>query len=333
MLDLDTFLLMIYVEIDDWYQQVIAPVKPKRGKPPQFQDSEALTVAVLSEWRAGVPWQSERGCLRYLHQYYGDWFPHLPHISAFNERKRHLFGVLVQLQQQLARRWTSLYESADSLVLPAGSLGQRQREKGHWLWESDIGKAPHGYFWGDRWLASVTQVGAISGWLVGTASLNDRWLMEAFVSTRAGQPQLVEPPRRTKDARSQHTPPPTGFIGGFAAVGQLLGEAYLADGNFNGRRWLTHWQECYGATVIARPRYNEKVRWSKALVRWLRQRRQIVETAFAVLERVFAIKHLQAHSRWGQYTRLAAKAAAYNLGMWLNECLQRPRLALETLLC
>jgi hypothetical protein len=64
MLDLDTFMMMIYDKIADWYREAIAPVKPKRGRPPDFSDAEALTVAVLSEWRAGVPWQSERGCVR-----------------------------------------------------------------------------------------------------------------------------------------------------------------------------------------------------------------------------------------------------------------------------
>lgn len=334
-MDLDTFLLSIYVFVDEWYREHIRPDKPKRGTPARFSDAEALTVSVVSEWRAGVPWQSERGCLRHLHAHYAAWFPHLPQISAFNDRKRYLFGVLVRLQQALAERLSPegvVYEVVDSLPLPAASFGQVNREHSHWLWESRAGKAPHGWLWGDRWLASVTSQGAVTGWLVGAASVNDRWLMEAFLSTRAGCPQMVEPPRRKKDAKSQRTPPPCDFIGGFAAVGPTRGDGYLADGNFNGDRWRNHWHDRYAARVLTKPRYNEKRSWSAEWSTWLNRHRQIVETAFAVLDRVLHIKQMQAHSRWGQYTRLAAKTAAYNLGMWFNRCLGRPLLALETLL-
>ena len=73
--------------------------------------------------------------------------------------------------------------------------------------------------------------------------------------------------------------------------------------------------------------------WADPNKRWLSSRRQIVETVFARLDAVFGIKHLAAHSAWGQYTRVAAKLAAYNLGLWFNQLLGRPLGALETLLC
>jgi hypothetical protein len=152
MLDLDTFIIMIYVFVEEWYQKHIAPIKPKRGRPSEFSDSEMLTVAILSEWRKGVAWDSERGCVRYLHQYYRDWFPHLPRRSAFNSRKRHLLGVYIRLQQALAD-WLeqgsgNLYESVDTLPLPAGSNRQYSQESSHWLWQSGIGYSHQGWIWG-----------------------------------------------------------------------------------------------------------------------------------------------------------------------------------------
>jgi len=335
-MDLETFFTTVYVLVDDWYKDEMANRKAGVGAPPRMSDSEVLTLALVGQWRVGVPWQSERGLVRYIHAHGRSMFPTMLQYSAFNQRVRYLFGMLVSLQQAVAT-WLGqaqeLYECVDSLPLPAGSLGQYNREKGHWLYTARIGRGPSGWFWGDRWLVSVTPSGIITGWLVGAADINDRWLMEAFVSARAGTPQLVQPPRRTKDAQSQYTPPPVGFIGAWRACGLPMDRPYLADGNFNGRRWRDHWRSTYQAEVITPPPPNEPQRWSWAWNGWLRRHRQPIETAFAHLAQVFGVKHLQAHSRWGQFTRLAAKSAAYNLGLFINRMLHRPLGALGTLLC
>jgi hypothetical protein len=61
-MDLDSFLTKIYVYIDDWYADKMAPyLKRTRGSKPKMSDSEVLTVASAGSWRKGVPWQSERG--------------------------------------------------------------------------------------------------------------------------------------------------------------------------------------------------------------------------------------------------------------------------------
>jgi len=337
-MDLETFLTTLYVLVDDWYKEDIAPqMKRKVGAKPRMSDSEVLTVALAGQWRVGVPWQSERGLVRCLDAHWRGMFPTMLGRSGFNKRVRCLWGAFVLLQQQVAALLDSpqqVYECVDSLPLPAFSNGQAHRQPSHWLWQSRRGWGAYGaFFWGDQLLVSVQPGGAITGWLVGAADLNDRWLLEAFLSARAGEPRLVEPPRRRRDAWADYTPPPLGFIGGFAAVGRALPRPYLADGGFNGRRWLRHWWHGYQAEVITVPVYNEQPNWSPEWKRWFASHRQIVETAFAWLEGVFGIKRLNAHSRWGQYTRIAAKTAAYNIGLFINRWLNRPDGALATLLC
>lgn len=335
-MDLETFMTTVYVLVDDWYKQHVAALKPKVGSPAQMSDSEVLTLAVVGQWRVGVPWQSERGLVRYMQLHGRAMFPKMLQTSAFNQRVRGLYGVLVKLQQAVAS-WLGQeqadYECVDSLPLAAGSLGQYTREQGHWLYTARIGRGPSGWFWGDRWLVSVTAQGIITGWLVGAANINDRWLMQAFVSQRAGNAQLCQPPRRRKDARRQHISPPVGFIGAWQACGVASHRPYIGDGNFNGRRWREHWRLHYQADVITVPHTNETHPWSTAWKSWLRRLRQPIETTFARMESVFGVKRLNAHSRWGQYTRLAAKSAAYNLGMFINQRLNRPLGALATLLC
>jgi Transposase DDE domain len=337
-MDLETLFTTVYVLVDDWYKEEMQTTFQRRiGAPPKMSDSEVLCVAVLGQWRLGVPWQSERGLVRYLQAHGRALFPTMLQRSAFNRRVRCLWGAFVLLQQHVAALLDSpdyLYECVDTLPLPALSNGQAQHQSSHWLWQSRRGLGAYGsFFWGDQLLLSVQPSGAITGWLVGTADLNDRWLLEAFLSARAGEPRLVEPARRTRDAYADHTPPPVGFIGGFAAVGQARPRPYLADRGFNGRRWLRHWWHGYQATVIAVPMHNEPPTWSREWKRWLASHRQIIETTFAWLDGIFGIKRLNAHSRWGQYTRLAAKTAAYNIGLYINRLLGRPTGALATLLC
>ena len=335
-MDLETFFTTVYVLVDDWYKQQIAELKSTVGAPARMSDSEVLTVALVGQWRVGVPWQSERGLVRYLQAHGRGMFPTMIGKSSFNQRVRDLWGAFIVLQQvvrALLESVVAVYECVDSLPLVAFSNGQALRQREHRLWQSTVGRGAGSWFWGDHLLAAVSRNEVVSGWLLGTASINDRWLMEAFVSARAGQPQLVEPPRQSAAARAEHTPPPVGAIGPFQAVGYAQDRPYLADKGFNGQRWSSHWQTQYQAVVITAPPDNTAHRWSSQAKVWLASHRQIIETVFARLDQVFHIKHLNVHSRWGQYTRVAAIMAAYNIGLFINRSLGRPLGTLATLIC
>jgi hypothetical protein len=336
MMDLETFFTTVYVLVDDWYKEQIADMKPKVGAPAQMSDSEVLTVALVGQWRVGVPWQSERGLVRYMQAHGRGMFPTMLGKSAFNQRVRDLWGAFILLQQivsELLDSARAVYECVDSLPLVAFSGGQALRQREHRLWQSTVGRGAGSWFWGDHLLAAVSRNEVVTGWLLGTAAINDRWLLEAFVSARAGQPQLVEPARETPAARAEQTPPPVGAIGPFQAVGFAQDRPYLADKGFNGKRWSSHWQTQYQATVITAPPDNTSQRWASRAKVWLASHRQIIETVFARLEGVFHIKHLNVHSRWGLYTRVAAIMAAYNIGLFINRLLGRPLGTLATLIC
>jgi hypothetical protein len=302
-----------------------------------MSDSEVLTVALAGQWRIGVPWQSERGLVPYLHAHGRGWFPGMLQRSAFNLRVRQLWGALVQLQQvtaHLLEGAADIFECVDSLPLPAYSMGQAAREPRHWLWQSTLGHGQYGeWFGGDHLLMSGLRTGAITGWLVGAAHINDRWLLEAFLSARMDAPRLQGPAPRKRDGRKAWRLPPHGFIGAWAAVGHDSNRPYLTDKGFNG--WRFHWRWAYQAQVINVPPANtvDESTWSPEWKRWLAHHRQIIETVFATLDTVFGIKDLKTHSRWGQYTRIAAKTAAYNIGLFINRWLGRPAGALATLLC
>ena len=336
-MDLDTFLTELYVLVDDWYKaEGCILLAHHAGPEPKLSDSEVLTLAIAGRWRVGVPWQTERGMVRYMQAHGRQWFPRMLQRSAFNQRARALWGGCLRLQQQVAG-WletaTSSYESTDSVPLPACSLAQAATGDGHWLWWSTLGHGGNhgGWFWGEQLLLSVSQSSAITGWLVGPAATDDRWMLQALVSERAHRGELVGPLKRPRDG-SRRPSPPVAEIVPPEAVGVATGNPYLADSGFHGERWQQHWRQ-YGAEVITIPAENTLHPWTPAEKRWLRHHRQIIDTVFARLVTVFGLFHLQAHSRAGQLSRLAAIGAAYNIAIWFNRLAGRPAGALATLLC
>ena len=101
----------------------------------------------------------------------------------------------------------------------------------------------------------------------------------------------------------------------------------LSDCGFRGDDWLEHWAQAYGVQVCPLPKAAPR-----ATRHWLSSVRQVVETTFANLSENFGLKYPGAHSTWGLLMRVAAKVAAYNLGMMINRLLGRPDFAFATLI-
>lgn len=336
-MDLDTFFTTVYVLIDDWYKQRMAGnMQRHAGAALKMSDSEVLTVAIAGQWRVGVPWQSERGLVRYLHTHGRGWFPTMLKRSQFNQRVRDLWAALVVLQQSVAA-WLDqgeLYECVDCTPLPHCSLAQAASYDSHWL-SGELGRGGNngGWFYGEQLLMSVSASGVITGWLVGLAAIDDRWMMQAFLSTRHGYLDMLPPqPTPKKQDQSKRIATAHSFSPAIT-VGFERGLPYLVDDGFNGQRWLDHWQAEYDVDVIASPPRNAKNAWSREDKKWLAHHRQIVETVFSRLTETFGLKRLNAHSDWGKVTRLAAKMAAYNIGVFFNRLLGRPDGAVATLIC
>lgn len=336
-MDLETFLTLLYVCVDDWYKvEGVHLMQRHAGAAVQMSDSEVLTVALAGRWQVGVPWRSERGVVRYMQAHGRQWFPTMLQRSAFNRRVRHIWGCFVRLQQVVAQ-WLetpdTAYECVDCMPLAACSLAQAARGEGHWLWWSALGHGGNwgGWTFGEQVLLAVHQHQAITGWLIGPASADDRWMMQALVSARQGT-MCLQPPPPAQRGRRHLSPAPQGQILPTIAANVGHPRPYLADRGFNGARWQRHWTQ-WQAVVISQPPDNAPEHWTDSLKHEVCSRRQIVETVFARLTEVMGLNRLHAHSRWGQLTRIAATCAAYNFGIWFNRLLQRPDGALATLIC
>lgn len=122
---------------------------------------------------------------------------------------------------------------------------------------------------------------------------------------------------------------PTGAVWPRCGAGEASGALYLSDNGFFGAFWQTHWREDYGALVLTPKNYRgaDAHRRKRQHSGW----RQIVETMNGHLERTFGLRFPGARSKWGLLTRVSAKIAAMNIGIFLNRLFGRPKLALETL--
>src|SRR5258708_13590399 len=158
-MDMNTFLTTLYVYVDDWYKAEIPDtIARRRGPDGQLSDSEVLTLALVGQWRWGVPWQSERGMVRYMQGEGRQWFPGMLGRSRYNERARCLWVVLIKLQQGLAEQLgsrTALYEGADCVPWPCCSTAQ-SRKKRHWLlWGTHGHGGTHDWNLGDQAVVGV----------------------------------------------------------------------------------------------------------------------------------------------------------------------------------
>ncbi len=320
-LDLETFLTILYVMVDDLYQTHVRPCMPAHGGPAaELSDSEVLCLCLASQWRSGVPWKSERGFLRYAVKHLRSLFPGLTSQSAFNRRVRRLWGAFILIQQAVAEQLRSPDDCdvMDCVPVPI-ARGARSFHPG---WLADIARIGKGgnerYFYGLRLLLVVGASGPAVSWTLASGNVQDRWLAELVFSTQAGCPQVTGP----QPPRSQ---PPRDWVGPVQSGGQPSQRLKVADEGYDGRAWHDHWATDYGAHVVTMPKSDPNHRWFASL-------RQAIETAFSNLCDSFGLKFPGAHTTWGLLTRIAAKLAAYNLGIAINRFLHRPDFAFATLI-
>jgi hypothetical protein len=325
-LELETFLTALYVMVDDLYQSSVLPHKPARGGPaPRLSDSEVLCLGLAAQWRSGVPWKSERGLVRYVQAHLRHLFPDMTSQSAFNRRLRRLWGAYILLQQAVAEQlWEPGHcELMDCAPVPI-ARGARSFHPGWLAGVAHIGKGGNDrYFYGVHLLLVVSSRAVATGWTLAAGNVQDRWLAELLLSSRAGRPQLAGPAAATGAPRLD---PPTDWMGPSLSCGRGRHCPIVADLGYSGADWQHHWAVDYDARVLTPPE-NERHR---ARV-WFSSLRQAIETAVAMLCDSFGLHFPGAHTIWGLLTRIAAKLAAYNTGILINRTLGRPDLAFPTL--
>jgi len=308
MMDQDTFLTTLYVMIDDFCQSEGFDEKHRPGPQASLSCSEVITLALFGQWRQ---FPSERAFYRYAQHHLRSAFPQLPDRSQFNRLLRQQRDAITAFGLHLVRLLTAqacLYEVLDSTA--AVTRDAKRRGTGWLAGQADIGWSNRiGWYEGFHLLLSVTPTGVIAGFGFGSASTHDQHLAATLFAVR--------------QTPSSRLPGP-----GLPAQG-----AYVADKGFAGERPRRQWLLQHLVELVTPPHQSSKrMRWPKALRRWLAGIRQIIETVNDKLLNTFRLARERPHDLTGFQGRLAAKVGLHNFCIWFNLHLGRAPLAFADLL-
>jgi hypothetical protein len=289
-MDLDSFLVSLYVLVDDWWQEHHpSPLRKKKpGRPALLSDPEVITLTILAQWPR---FRSERDFWRFADAHLRPYFPHLCTQGQFNRRVRALEPELRALQRALAGQIaepSAVYRVLDTTLVPA-VVRVRASRKGLFCGQASFGRSASKTEWvyGFKVALVVDPKGVVSAFGLAPAASDERPIGEALIA-------------------------------------EDLHEAYLADKGFTGLEWERHWLERYGALVAATPYNDSRRAWSKTDRRWAAGKRQIIEGVICQLKDFFGLERHRAKTLAGLLARLAAKVAAYTCGQRINDTLGRP---------
>jgi hypothetical protein len=268
-----------------------------------------ITLALFGQW---VQFPSEWAFYRYAQHHLRAAFPRLPARSQFNRLLRQYrdaitaFGLFLVclLQAQECN-----YEVLDSTA--AVTRDAKRRGRGWLAGQADIGWSNRiGWYEGFHLRLGVTPLGMISGFGFGSASTHDQHLAATLFATR-------------------HHPSPRLPSAGLPTQG-----AYVADkGKAFERPYRQWWLEHQVEVVTPPHQSSQRMRWPKALRRWLASIRQIIETVNDKLLNTFRLARERPHVLTGFQARLAAKVGLHNFCIWLNLHLGRAPLATARVAC
>lgn len=306
MIDEDTFLTILYVEVDEFCKACLPPlVQP--GPAASLCRSEVVTLGIFGQW---ARFSSERDFYRYAVRHLRRAFPALPHHSQFNRLLRKHRETIVAFFLHLAKFLDSadwLYEVLDSSGVCTRDAKRRGRG---WLpglatigWSNRVG-----WYEGFHLLVAISPTGVLTGFGFAPAHVHDNPMAETFLALR-------------------HHPHPR-----LLSVGLATPRPYVADKGFCGRENRARWHSLYHAQVISPPTRRSRHPWPKALRRWLAGIRQIVESVYDKLHNALRLGGERPHDLTGFQARLAGKAALHNFCIWLNQQLGRPLLAFADLI-
>jgi hypothetical protein len=288
-MDLDSFLVSLYVLVDDWWQEHHPSSARKPGRPALLSDPEVITLAILAQWPR---FRSERDFWRFASAHLRPYFPNLCTQSQFNRRVRALEPELRALQRAFAGQIaepSAVYRVLDTTLVPA-VVRVRASRKGLFCGQASFGRSASKTEWVYGFKVALVVVdpdGVITAFGLASASSDERPIGEALIA-------------------------------------EDLHEAYLADKGFTGVEWERHCSERYGALVAATPKNNSRRAWSKEDRRWAAGKRQIIEGVICQLKDFFSLERHRAKTLCGLLARLAAKVAAYTCGQRINDSLGRP---------
>src|SRR5215210_5306732 len=194
MMDLDSFLISLYVYIDEWWKAFHPPNAPRRpGRPALLSESEVLTLAILAQWPR---FRSERDFWRFASAHLREYFPNLCSQSQLNRRVRALESELRALQRDFAGNIcepSAVYRMLDTTLVPA-MVRVRACRKGLFAGQATFGRSVSKTEWvyGFKVALSVSPRGVITAFGLAPANCDERPIGDFLVGCDGHETYLAD---------------------------------------------------------------------------------------------------------------------------------------------
>jgi transposase len=294
---LDDVFLLAYCLIDDLYVELAPPSLRQRPRYERLEmsDAEVLTLSVMQE---ALSIDSESSFMRFVRRNLAHLFPRLLTRDRYSRRRRALTPMALRLFRRLAdgfeqhARWLVI----DSAPIETASF-VRSQSAGVSMPEAAYGYIPSKkrHFFGFRLHLVVTDEGAISDFGLCPADVDERTVAREVLRRFEGY-----------DVLADH-----GYSGD-----QMQASAARAG-----------YRLAVSPKRSQKPTTREEALWR----RWLRSKRDLVESVFGMLADQFRLETTRALSTRGLQTRIVAKVLSFNLSLTINRLLGRDLLAVKSL--
>jgi hypothetical protein len=289
--DLDTLLIALYVELDDWIIPASRPGRVRRGpgRPPLVTDAELVCLAVA---QVLLRYNDEHHWLRAAPARVGHLFPRLLRQSEYNQRLKDAASLL-----EAALRWLGAHTpgTAEPLrLMDATPIGCGQSKTT--TQRSNLsGWAGYGYepahsrwYWGAKLLLITTADGTVTGFSLANPKL-------------AGE---REQSRQTLTHAPVNRPAP--------------GSIVVTDKGLSGAE-VEEFFTGLDLTLVRPARRDEKT--PRPFPNWLRQR---IEAIIWTLKNQLGLEHHNARVPQGLWTRVMQRLLALNAVIWHNWTIGAP---------
>ena len=292
---LEDLFLTIFCLIDDLYNELVPETVRYRSQHHRItkSDAEVITLSIMQE---ALSMDSEESFLRFVRRNYLHLFPRL--LCRYHRRRSALTEVTLMLFRHLAAffKHRARHLIVDSAPVETAAFVRSQSAA------ASMPEAAYGYipskkrhFFGFRLHSLVSDEGAVIDFILSPANVDERTVAQVL-------------------------------------LGPYGGRYVLGDNGYSGTPMqITATRNGYELWVSPRQRQVPKTRAEAQWRRWLRGKRDLVETVFSMLADQFKLETTRALSLMGLKARMAAKLLAFNMSLYLNHLFERNLLSVKSL--
>lgn len=278
-ISMETLLTIIYVMVDDWYQEKgHHHLLGKVGRKPDFSTSEVMTLMIAEDY---IPYPGETQYLGYIRANHRALFPKLLSQSQFNRRARRLRHLV----EALRRDWLmelGVDQQTTYLIdtKPIPVMGyKRSKHRSNFRGSAEFGYCVSRklYYFGYK-LVMVTTLDGIP-------------LVYDMVPANTDERQAAE-----------------------AVIDRITNATLLGDKGFLGVEWQNQMHQQTRTTVVTPKRKNQKIQHPEGFEALLNSVRERIEGVFHELQNTGRnLERLLAKTVEGLATRVIAKITAHLL--------------------